>query len=156
MAKVKKDETLEEYRRFYPDTTVTEMTVLDTDMIPPSADVLAMVKKLGMMTKSMPLYYRLERLGSKLPKPGGEIKSKYRIMVYKSREFLEVCDKMCHKGCKVKFFDPDAPETPFEGEIAADGIYYKGGSAMVRIESAEAGLTSENDSFAIWWRPVEE
>ena len=146
MAKVKKDETLEEYRRFYPDTTVTEMTVLDAERIG-EKEILPVVLKLGKMTKSMPLYYEVRTTRKHTP---------INIRVYKSRKALAVFDKMSHKGCKVKFFDPDAPETPFEGEIAADGIYYKGGCAMVHIESAGAGLVSENDSYAIWWRPVEE
>ena len=156
MAKAKKDETLEEYRRFYPDTTVTEMTILDKDMIPSDEEMLAIVKRLGTMTKSMPLYYRLERLGAKCTKTGEGIKMKYRIMVYKSRAFLKVCDKMCKKGCKVKFFDPGMPERQPEGEIAADGIYYMGGCAMVHVESAGTGLTADDDCYALWWKPVEE
>ena len=146
MAKVKKDETLEEYRRFYPDTTVTEMTVLDSEHIGEKG-ILPAVLKLGKMTKSMPLYYEVRTTHKHTP---------INIRVHKSRKALAVFDKMCRKGCKVKYFDPGNPGLHTEGEIAEDGIYYMGGCAMVRIESAEAGLTSENDSFALWWRPVEE
>lgn len=146
MAKVKKDEMLEDYRMFYPDTTVTEMTVLDSEHIGEKG-ILPVVLKLGKMTKSMPLYYEVRKTRKH---------TSINIRVYKSREFLEVCDKMCHKGCKVKFFDPGYPGLHTEGEITKDGIYYVGGCAMVRIERAEAGLVSENDSNALWWRPVEE
>lgn len=101
----------------------------------------------------MPLYYNMARI--KWTTTGGETKAKYRVMVYKSKEFLKVCDKMSKKGCKVKYSDPSTLAS-VDGEIAEDGIYYLGGCPMIHVESSEAGLTSDLDCFAVWWRPVEE
>ena len=155
MAKVKKDEMLEDYRMFYPDTTVTEMTVLDADTYPQDDDLLEMVTRLGKMTRSMPLYYCVERIGAKCPKPGEEIKLKYRIKVYKSREFLKVCDKM-KVGTKVRFHDLKMPKFHYLGEITKEGVHFEGGAACFWLKSEEAGLKDTDDNFAIWWKPVEE
>lgn len=155
MARQKKDEMLEQYRKFYPDTSVTEMTVLDVDTYPQGKELLEIVTRLGKMTRSMPLYYCVERIGAKCPKPGEEIKQKYRIKVYKSREFLEVCDKL-KVGTKIVFQDPERPTRRWLGEIAKEGVHYEGGAACLWLKSEEACIKETDDSFALWWRPVEE
>ena len=113
------DDMLGQYRQFYPDATMTEITSADgSDYL--NEEVYDVVMKLCKITHTMALYISVSR---------------NKIKVIKSAEFLKNTDKMMRKGCKVRFCDPRIPAGETEGIVTRDnGIHYEGGAAVLHIE----------------------
>lgn len=131
---------LEQYRQFYPDATVTEMTSTDGSYFV-DEEVYDVVKGLCEVTHTMALFINVSR---------------NKITVIKSAEFLKNADKMMKKGCKVRFCDPRMPTDEDEGVVTRDdGIHYEGGAAVFHIECEHKGLVDADMSYVLFWRPVE-
>ena len=78
-----------------------------------------------------------------------------KMVIYKSREFLKVADGF-KKGAKVRFHDPRTPNLCRESVMRADGIRYEGGNPFILTEDSDADCFDECNTFAVYWRPVEE
>lgn len=131
---------LEQYRQFYPDATVTEITSADGSYYV-DEEVYDVVMKLCKITHTMALFINVSR---------------NKITVIKSAEFLKNADKMMRKGCKVRFCDPRMPADDDEGVVTRDdGIHYEGGAAVFHIECEHNGLKDSDMSYVLFWRPVE-
>lgn len=141
----KKDITLEvverlaEYKALYPDTTVTPIEFKDRKSIS-QKDALALSKLVCHITQSGLLQFWI--LGDKM-------------FVYKSKEFLKVADGF-KKGAKVRFHDPRTPDVCHESTMLADGMRYDSGIPFIWTEDSDADCFMECNTFAVYWRPVEE
>lgn len=141
----KKDITLEvverlaEYKALYPDTTVTPIEFKGGKSIS-QKDALALSKLVCHMTQSGLLQFWI--LGDKM-------------FVYKSKEFLKVADGF-KKGAKVRFHDPRTPDVCHESTMLADGMRYDDGIPFIWTEDSDADCFMECNTFAVYWRPVEE
>lgn len=132
---------LEQYRQFYPDATMTEITSSDGSYYL-DEEVYDVVMKLCKITHTMALYINVSR---------------NKIKVIKSAEFLKNTDKMMKKGCKVRFCDPRMPADETEGVVTRDnGIHYEGGAAVFHIESKKLGLVDLDMVYVLFWRPIIE
>lgn len=129
-----------QYRQFYPDATMTEITSVDgSDYL--NEEVYDVVMKLCKITHTMALYINVSR---------------NKIKVIKSAEFLKNTDKMMKKGCLVRFYDPRMPTDETEGVVTRDnGIHYEGGAAVFHIECKQRGLVDLDMTYALFWRPIE-
>ena len=134
------DDLLWQYRQFYPDATMTEITSADgSDYL--NEEVYDVVMKLCKITHTMALYINVSR---------------NKIKVIKSAEFLKNTDKMTKRGCKVRFCDPRLPTYQAEGVVTRDdGIHYEGGAAVFHIESKQQGLVDTDMTYVLFWRPME-
>ena len=129
-----------QYRQFYPDATMTEITSADGSYYL-DEEVYDVVMKLCKITHTMALYINVSR---------------NKIKVIKSAEFLKNTDKMMKKGCKVRFCDPRMPANETEGVVTRDnGIHYEGGAAVFHIECKQRGLVDLDMTYALFWRPIE-
>lgn len=129
-----------QYRQFYPDATMTEITSADGSYYL-DEEVYDVVMKLCKITHTMALYINVSR---------------NKIKVIKSAEFLKNTDKMMKKGCKVRFCDPRMPADETEGVVTRDnGIHYEGGAAVFHIECKQRGLVDLDMTYALFWRPIE-
>lgn len=142
MAKKKKsavEERLAEYKIFYPDTT---LTTFSSNSGEPFSDkeALELSQKVCSMTISGLLQYKI----------AGK-----RLFIFKSRKFLEVSEGF-EKGAKVRFYDPRTPDDHRESVILADGLRYDGGIPFIWTEDSDADSFMECNTFAVYWRPVEE
>lgn len=134
------DDMLGQYRQFYPDATMTEITSVDGSYYL-DEEVYEVVMKLCRITHTMALYINVSR---------------NKIKVIKSAEFLKNTDKMMKKGCKVRFCDPRMPADEAEGVVTRDyGIHYEGGAAVFHIECKQRGLVDLDMTYALFWRPIE-
>lgn len=134
------DDMLGQYRQFYPDATMTEITIVDGSYYL-DEEVYDVVMKLCKITHTMALYFNVSR---------------NKIEVIKSAEFLKNTDKMMKKGCKVRFCDPRIPADETEGIVTRDnGIHYEGGAAVLHIECKQRGLVDLDMTYALYWRPIE-
>ena len=132
-------ERVAEYRMFYPDTTLTSVSCSDNEYIS-YKDGLELSKMVCHMTHSGLLQFWIH--GS-------------RMYIYKSREFLKVADGF-KKGAKVRFHDPRTPDDHHESVMLADSIRYEGGYPFILTEDSDADCFDECNTFAVYWRPVEE
>lgn len=142
MAKKKKsavEERLAEYKKFYPDTTITRVGFEDCKSIS-HKDGLELSKMVCHMTHSGLLQF---------------LKSGNKMYIFKSREFLKVSEGF-KKGAKVRFHDPRTPDDHRESVILADGLRYDGGIPFIFTEDSDADCFMECNTFAVYWRPVEE
>ena len=131
---------LEQYRQFYPDAIMTEITSADGSGFV-DEEVYDVVMKLCKITHTMALYINVSR---------------NKIKVIKSAEFLKNTDKMMKKGCLVRFYDPRMPTDETEGVVTRDnGIHYEGGAAVFHIESKQQGLVDTDMTYVLFWRPME-
>lgn len=131
---------LEQYRLFYPDATVTEITGVDGSYFV-NEEVRDVVMKLCTITNTLALFINVNR---------------DRITVIKSAEFLRNAEKMMRKGCKVRFCDPRMPTDQDEGVVTRDrGIHYEGGAAVFHVECEHKGLKDSDMSYVLFWRPIE-
>ena len=131
---------LEQYRLFYPDATVTEITSADGSCFV-NEEVHDVVTKLCTITNTLALFINVNR---------------DRITVIKSAEFLKNAEKMMRKGCKVHFYDPRMPTDQDEGVVTRDGgIHYEGGAAVFHIECEHKGLKDSDMTYVLFWRPIE-
>lgn len=141
----KKDITLEvverlaEYKALYPDTTVTPIEFKGGKSIS-QKNALALSKLVCHVTQSGLLQFWI--LGDKM-------------FVYKSKEFLKVADGF-KKGAKVRFHDPRTPDVCHESTMLADGMRYDDGIPFIWTEDSDADCFMECNTFAVYWRPVEE
>lgn len=78
-----------------------------------------------------------------------------KMFVYKSKEFLKVADGF-KKGAKVRFHDPRTPDVCHESTMLADGMRYDDGIPFIWTEDSDADCFMECNTFAVYWRPVEE
>lgn len=60
------------------------------------------------------------------------------------------------KGAKVRFYDPRTPDDHRESVILADGLRYDGGIPFIWTENSDADCFMECNTFAVYWRPVED
>lgn len=132
-------ERLAEYKALYPDTTVTPIEFKGGKSIS-QKDALALSKLVCHMTQSGLLQFWI--LGDKM-------------FVYKSKEFLKVADGF-KKGAKVRFHDPRTPDVCHESTMLADGMRYDDGIPFIWTEDSDADCFMECNTFAVYWRPVEE
>ena len=132
-------ERLAEYKMFYPDTTVTPIEFKGGKSIS-QKDALALSKLVCHVTQSGLLQFWI--LGDKM-------------FIYKSKEFLKVADGF-KKGAKVRFHDPRTPDVCHESTMLADGMRYDGGIPFIWTENSDADCFMECNTFAVYWRPVEE
>lgn len=134
------NDLLWQYRQFYPDATMTEITSADGSYYL-DEEVYDVVMKLCKITHTMALYINV---------------SHNKIKVIKSAEFLKNTDKMMKKGCKVRFCDPRMQADETEGVVTRDnGIHYEGGAAVFHIEDKQRGIVDLDMTYALFWRPIE-
>jgi hypothetical protein len=132
-------ERLAEYKMFYPDTTITRVGFADCNSIS-HKDGLELSKMVCQMTHSGLLQFKI---------------FKNRMYIFKSRAFLKVADGF-KKGAKVRFHDPRTPDDHRESVILADGMRYDGGIPFIWTEDSELDDLKNSDTFAVYWRPVED
>ena len=135
----KANERLEEYRVFYPDATMTTISAIGQETIT-HKEAFVLSKRVCGMTHSGLLEFSI--FGSKM-------------FIYKSKEFLKVADGFM-KGAKVRFCDPRTPDDHRESVMLADGMRYNCGLPFIWTEDSELDDLKNSDTFAIYWRPVEE
>lgn len=130
---------LAEYKIFYPDTTLTTVGSDDGKSIS-DKNGLELSKMVCQMTHSGLLEFSIF---------GG------KMFIYKSREFLKVADGF-KKGARVRFYDPRTPALCYESVMLADGMRYNGGIPFIWTEDSELDDLKNSDTFAVYWRPVED
>ena len=135
----KANERLEEYKIFYPDATMTTISAIGQKTIT-HKEAFVLSKRVCGMTHSGLLEFSI--FGSKM-------------FIYKSKEFLKVADGFM-KGAKVRFCDPRTPDDHRESVMLADGMRYDGGIPFIWTENSDSGCFAECNTFAVYWRPVEE
>lgn len=133
-------ERVAEYKMFYPDTTLTTITANNTEEIFNDKEALELSQKVCSMTHSGLLQYKI--VGRSL-------------YIFKSRKFLEVT-KGFKKGAKVRWYDPREPDDIIESTMLADGMRYQDGIPFIWTENSDSGCFAECNTFAVYWRPVEE
>lgn len=132
-------ERLAEYKIFYPDTTITTISAIGQETIT-HKEAFVLSKRVCGMTHSGLLQFWIH--GSKL-------------FIFKSKEFLKVADGF-KKGARVRFHDPRTPAICHESVMMADGMRYNCGLPFIWTEDSELDDLKNSDTFAVYWRPVEE
>lgn len=132
-------ERLKEYKIFYPDTTMT-MVGTDHGKSITHKKGLELSKTICRMTHSGLLQFWI---------------FDNTMYIYKSKEFLKVTEGF-KKGAKVRFHDPRTPAVCHESVMLADGMRYDGGIPFICTEESESGSFADCNTFALYWRPVEE
>lgn len=132
-------ERVAEYRMFYPDTTLTTISSNAEETFN-DKEALKLSQKVCSMTNSGLLQY----------KAAGK-----SLFIFKSRAFLKVAEGFM-KGAKVRFHDPRTPDDHHESVMLADGMRYDGGIPFIWNENSDSGCFAECNTFAVYWRPVEE
>lgn len=132
-------ERVAEYRMFYPDTTLTTISSNSEETFS-DKEAMELSQKVCSMTISGLLQYK---------------KAGRSLFIFKSRKFLEVSEGF-KKGAKVRFHDPRTPDDHHESTMLADGMRYDGGIPFIWTEDSDADCFDECNTFAVYWRPVEE
>lgn len=132
-------ERVAEYKMFYPDTTLTTISSNSGETFS-DKDALELSQKVCSMTRSGLLQYK---------------KAGKSLFIFKSRKFLEVT-KGFKKGAKVRWYDPRNPDDNIESTMLADGMRYQDGIPFIWNENSDSGCFAECNTFAVYWRPVEE
>ena len=134
-------ERVAEYKMFYPDTTLTTISSNSGETFS-DKDALELSKKVCSMTNSGLLQY----------KTAGK-----SLFIFKSRAFLKVAEGF-KKGAKIRWYDPRDPDDDIctESTMLADGMRYDGGIPFIWTENSDSGCFAECNTFAVYWRPVEE
>lgn len=132
-------ERVAEYKMFYPDTTLITISSNAEETFN-DKEALELSQKVCSMTNSGLLQY----------KAAGK-----SLFIFKSRAFLKVADGF-KKGAKVRFHDPRTPDVCHESTMLADGMRYDGGIPFIWTEDSDADCFMECNTFAVYWRPVEE
>ena len=135
-------ERVAEYKMFYPDTTLTTISSNNTAETFNDKEALELSRKVCSMTNSGLLQYKVAGRS---------------LFVFKSRAFLKVAEGF-KKGAKVRWYDPREPENDIctESTMLADGMRYDGGIPFIWTENSDSGCFAECNTFAVYWRPVEE
>lgn len=132
-------ERVAEYRMCYPDTTLTTISSNSEETFS-DKEAMELSQKVCSMTISGLLQY----------KAAGR-----SLFIFKSRKFLEVSEGF-KKGAKVRFHDPRTPDDHHESTMLADGMRYDGGIPFIWTDGSDADSFMECNTFAVYWRPVEE
>lgn len=132
-------ERVAEYKIFYPDTTLTTISSNSEETFS-DKEAMELSQKVCSMTTSGLLQYKIAGRS---------------LFIFKSRKFLEVSEGF-KKGAKVRFHDPRTPYDHHESVMLADGIRYEGGYPFILTEDSDADCFDECNTFAVYWRPVEE
>lgn len=132
-------ERVAEYRMFYPDTTLTTISSNSEETFS-DKEAMELSQKVCSMTISGLLQYKIAGRS---------------LFIFKSRKFLEVSEGF-KKGAKVRFHDPRTPDDHHESVVLADGMRYDGGIPFIWTEDSDADCFDECNTFAVYWRPVEE
>lgn len=132
-------ERVAEYRMFYPDTTLTTITSNSGETFS-DKEALELSQMVCSMTHSGLLQYK---------------KAGKSLFIFKSRKFLEVSEGF-KKGAKVRWYDPRTPDDNIESTMLADGMRYQDGIPFIWNENSDSGCFAECNTFAVYWRPVEE
>ena len=132
-------ERVAEYRMFYPDTTLTTISSNSEETFS-DKEAMELSQKVCIMTISGLLQYKIAGRS---------------LFIFKSRKFLEVSEGF-KEGAKVRFHDPRTPNLCRESVMRADGIRYEGGNPFILTEDSDADCFDECNTFAVYWRPVEE
>lgn len=130
---------LKEYKIFYPDTTMTMVSTDHGESIS-CKDALELSKLICHMTHSGLLEFQI---------------FSGKMYIFKSKEFLKVADGF-KKGARVRFHDPRTPDVCHESVMQADGMRYNCGIPFIWIEDSKLDVLMNSDTFALYWRPVEE
>lgn len=135
-------ERVAEYKMFYPDTTLTTISSNNTAETFNDKEALELSRKVCSMTNSGLLQYKVAGRS---------------LFIFKSRAFLKVAEGF-KKGAKVRWYDPREPENDIctESTMLADGMRYDGGIPFIWTENSDSGCFAECNTFAVYWRPVEE
>ena len=133
------EDRLEEYRMFYPDTTLTTISSNSEETFS-DKEAMELSQKVCIMTISGLLQYK---------------KAGRSLFIFKSRKFLEVSEGF-KEGAKVRFHDPRNPDDHHESTMLADAMRYDGGIPFIWTEDSDADCFDECNTFAVYWRPVEE
>ena len=132
-------ERVAEYKMFYPDTTLTTIT-LNSGGTFSDKEAMELSQKVCDMTISGLLQYKIAGRS---------------LYIFKSRAFLKVAEGF-KKGAKVRFYDPRTPDDHRESVMLADGMRYQDGIPFIWNENSDSGCFAECNTFAVYWRPVEE
>lgn len=134
-------ERVAEYKMFYPDTTLTTISSNSGETFS-DKDALELSRKVCSMTNSGLLQYK---------------KAGKSLFIFRSRAFLKVAEGF-KKGAKIRWYDPREPENDIctESTMLADGMRYDGGIPFIWTENSDSGCFAECNTFAVYWRPVEE
>ena len=132
-------ERVAEYRMFYPDTTLTTISSNSEETFS-DKEAMELSQKVCSMTISGLLQYKIAGRS---------------LFIFKSRKFLEVSEGF-KEGAKVRFHDPRTPDACHESVMLADGMRYDGGIPFIWTEDSDADCFDECNTFAVYWRPVEE
>lgn len=127
-----------EYRVLYPDTAISAVNLFEGSIS--HKDGLELSKLICHMTHSGLLQFWI--FGEKM-------------YIFRPKEFLKVADGF-KKGAKVRFHDPRTPDVCHESVMLADGMRYDDGIPFIWTEDSDAGCFMECNTFAVYWRPVEE
>ena len=132
-------ERVAEYKMFYPDTTLTTITSNSGETFS-DKEALELSQKVCSITHSGLLQYK---------------KAGRSLYIFKSRAFLKVTEGF-KKGAKVRWYDPREPDDIIESTMLADGMRYDSGIPFIWTENSDSGSFAECNTFAVYWRPVEE
>ena len=135
-------ERVAEYKMFYPDTTLTTISSNNTAETFNDKDAMELSRKVCSMTNSGLLQYKVAGRS---------------LFIFKSRAFLKVAEGF-KKGAKVRWYDPRDPDDDIctESTMLASGMRYDGGIPFIWTENSDSGCFAECNTFAVYWRPVEE
>ena len=132
-------ERVAEYRMFYPDTTLTTISSNSEETFS-DKEAMELSQKVCSMTISGLLQYKIAGRS---------------LFIFKSRAFMKVAEGF-KKGAKVRFHDPRTPDDHHESVVLADGMRYDDGIPFIWTEDSDADCFDECNTFAVYWRPVEE
>ena len=132
-------ERVAEYRMFYPDTTLTTISSNSEETFS-DKEAMELSQKVCSMTTSGLLQY----------KAAGK-----SLFIFKSRKFLEVSEGF-KAGVKVRFHAPRNSDDHHESVVLADGMRYDDGIPFIWTDGSDADSFAECNTFAVYWRPVEE
>lgn len=132
-------ERVAEYKMFYPDTTLTTISSNSEETFS-DKEAMELSQKVCSMTISGLLQYKIAGRS---------------LFIFKSRAFLKVAEGFM-KGVKVRFHDPRTPDDHHESVMLADGMRYDNGIPFIWTDGSDADSFAECNTFAVYWRPVEE
>lgn len=132
-------ERVAEYRMFYPDTTLTTISSNSEETFS-DKEAMELSQKVCNMTVSGLLQYKIAGRS---------------LFIFKSRKFLEV-SKGFKEGARVRWYDPRTPDACHESTMLAGGMRYDDGIPFIWTEDSDADSFDECNTFAVYWRPVEE
>ena len=124
---------------FYPDTTLTTLSSSSEETFS-DKEAMELSQKVCSMTNSGLLQYKTADRSQ---------------FIIKSTKFLEVTEGF-KEGARVRFHDPRTPDDHHESVVLADGMRYDGGIPFIWTDGSDADSFDECNTFAVYWRPVEE